>query len=183
MYRAGEQINPTPKKPPFHRRVAAKSGMVEGREGVMDKPDATDRLHQAIKGGYEAAAEAGLLEGSVRKALESALVTLDDKLGGDDTGIRYKVDSVPDHCVVILHSADPVGTDIVASFLHHAGANKLGAAKAWLLPLGDLPVKRWIRGLRRVIAAERHSHAVAALPLRLTVLWPNEGELVVATVG
>lgn len=155
--------------------------------GWMDQKDAgPELLQQAIRAALEAAGRAGKLQVSSQKALEATLATLDEKLGLDPPGVSFTVAPAPDACLVVVHSSDPVAHDVVAAFLHQGGASKLGSAKVWLLPLEGLPVTRWARALRRVVAATRRMDGAepkSGLPMRLTIVWSQDGEMMVASLG
>lgn len=142
------------------------------------------RLHAAIRAALEVASQAGKLQLSNQKALEATLATLDERLGLEPPGVRFDIEKAPDECLVVVHSSDPVAHDVVASFLHNGGARKLGTAQVWLLPLSDLPVTRWARGLRKVIAATRRNagEATTGLPIRLTFVWSQDGEMTIGTL-
>jgi len=143
------------------------------------------RLHQALRAALETAAQAGKQPVSSQKALEATLAAIDERLGADPPGVSFKVEPAPDQCLVVVHSSDPVALDVVACFLHQGGASRLGSAKVWLLPLDGLPVNRWARALLRVVAATRRQHdeLSSGLPVRLTLVWSQEGEMTVATLG
>lgn len=150
-----------------------------------DDTERGQRLHRALRAALETASKTGRLLGSTHEVLESTLARLDEKLGQETTGIHYKVEHAPDHCVVIAHTSDPDAIEVVASFMHHASANTLGSGKAWLLPLDGIPVNRWIRAIRRVITAEQRTQgdASSSLPVRLTAVWARDGELVISDIG
>jgi hypothetical protein len=153
---------------------------------MSDKEDG-QRLHDAIRAALETASHTGRLRGSTRGTLEATLAQLDEKLGGGaSTDLNVHVESVVGHCLVMVHTSDPGAVDVIASFMHHAGAGRLGTAKVWSLPLGAIPVNRWIRALQRVLRAEQRSKghdANRSLPVRMTAVWAHENELVMADVG
>jgi type II secretory pathway component GspD/PulD (secretin) len=143
-------------------------------------------LQQALRAALEAAGRGGQIQVSSQKALEATWATLDEKLGADPSGESFDVVPAPDSCLVVVHSSDPVAHDVVATFLHQGGASRLGSAMAWLLPLAGLPVTRWARALRRVVAATRRKgggDAEGCLPMRLTIVWSQDGELTIASLG
>jgi hypothetical protein len=151
-----------------------------------ERESGAERLQLALRAALEVASTEGKLEISFQKALEATLATLDERLGTEATGVGFKVEPAPGQCLVVVHASDPVALDVVASFLHHGGASKLGSAKVWLLPLDGLPVTRWARAMRRVVASTRRQGGgppSASLPVRLTLVWAQEGEMMVATLG
>jgi hypothetical protein len=151
----------------------------EKAEGPQDH-----RLQEAIRGALETAAETGWHRGRTHEVVEATLSMLDEKLGVDATGVQYTVESAPDHCLVVAHSSDPAAMEVVASFMHHGGATALGSHEVWLLPLDGVPVNRWLRALRRVVAAEQRAknEESASPPVRLTAVWARDDELMVSNV-
>ena len=152
---------------------------------IMEETGGGRRLHEAIREALETAAQVGQLRGSTRQALEATLARLDEKLGAETTNVHLRVTPAPDQCMIIVHSSDPAALDIVASFMHHGGAHRPGSAQAWMLPLGGVPVNRWIRALRRVLSVERRHQGEdhRSLPVRLTILWSRDDALMIADVG
>ncbi len=151
---------------------------------MTDEESGPQRLHKAIRAALEVAGQAGKLQASNQKALEATLATLDERLGIEPPEVRFDIEQAPDDCLVAVHTSDPVAHDVVASFLHNGGARKLGTAKVWLLPLDEIPVTRWARGLRKVIAATRRTDGEArgGLPIRLTFVWSQDGEMTIGTL-
>ncbi len=149
------------------------------------RDDGPQRLHRALQAALEIAGQAGKLQISTQKALEATWAALDARLGPEPPDVSFNVEPVRDQCLVVVHSGDPVALDAVSAFLHHGGASKLGSAKVWLLPLDGVPVNRWARALRRVVAATRRQHGESsgALPVRLTLVWNQEGAMMVASLG
>ena len=144
------------------------------------------RLHRAIRAALEAVAEEGSPQTAPTRALENLLARLDEKLGAEATHADLRIQPAPDHCVVVMSSSDPKTFDVVSSFMHHADARRLGNSRSWLLPLGGIPVSRWIRALRRVLASGGRpggGQSPPPLAVSFTVLWAQEDELMVAEVG
>lgn len=149
-----------------------------------EKPDG-QRLHEAIGAALETASQGGRLRGSTRGALEATLARLDEKLGAaESSDINVRIEPVAGQGVFMVHTSDPVAIEMVASFMHVAGARRLGTAKVWLLPLGSTPINRWIRALQRVLRAERRAKGDDghSLPVRMTAIWAHGDELVMADV-
>jgi hypothetical protein len=150
----------------------------------MDNEERGQKMARAIRAALETATRAGWLQASARDGLEATLTRLDERLGSEAPELHFKVETARETCLVVAHSSDPVALDVIGSFMHHAGAEKPGTAAAWLLPLDGIPVNRWVRALRRVIAAEQRTQGDLgrSLPVRLTVSWARGDDLVVADV-
>ncbi len=153
---------------------------------MIESTGGQDRLQEAIRAAFETAAETGRLRGPSSRALEATLSRIDEKIGTESTDFHLRVERLPDQCLILIHTGDPATSDVVTSFMHHGGARKLGSARGWLLPLGGVPVNRWIRALRRVLTHERRSSSgedSVALPVRFTVIWGHGDDLELADIG